>query len=1601
MMVNVPEETWTSSLKEQRRKAYKQKRINAQRSARRPFTTTKRWKNSHQWKESSKVTKNQLMDTIYEESFQPHFGMETLDATSFLVDVILKSTGIKCSDDIIKEIEGLGVLLIAISKSVDMTGVMSNIFLYVREKYNGSVSREIVKYICETIGYSTQSGLENTDDEPGWLKFIKNVRTSWITCIGDGLFSTFSKVLSLLVIAGLTSASDLTFSLGSFKIIEPDLRLINSKASDLVTAVCDIVIFFCERSYHAWKTQSLRPFFAHSTETAQLEVTHATLLNHWDLFRSGNLTKIAKVSEHDFLRALEDHGSKLKSLLPGLTGVDRRLIEEKYRSIVKIISSFNIIKVNSGFKRAPFALEYYGESKVGKSTVSEQVAHYLFTSAGLSTEDGRKYTHISGKKHWDGCKSDALELKLDDHNNTKSQFVETSPCDVLVKTNNNVPFSPPMADLVDKAKVWTEFELISLSTNTKDLGAGIFSNCPYSIQRRMHYVLTIKVKDMFREKSSDGISMGIDTAKVIASHTKEGVYDPPIYHDIWEIDVEKAVPPADMRSVGTYEVVTHHGKKMKDVSLQDTLNFLCERFHEHREQQFKLLDNLRIQHAPELCSVDDCKQIKGFCTKHLHAQLGLESLRIDRVRELVNDNTYVVQTREALLSARLFYDRFDWVPYVPMCVLRTRAFAYVYSVLDYRNCFGMYKRYSRYNCFILFSCMSAIMWSNCNSVVASLLTLSVVSTFVISQYLMINYVRDKHYRRLLRRHTLNEVEREWQDNMMKGLFVTAAALGAIYQVAKVVKRYRSFGMQGSLEPKTQREILERDKEVNVWTGVTKRELPITTYSRRMSANHMDDIVRKALVYGSIHLEDGNAMVNGLMISSNVMLIPDHYFQQFGNDLDCTFRKKNPESAGGKFVARLSRTASYHVPNTDLRLCYVPNGGSFKNLVNFFPIGDMPSVPFRMYWRRKDGDITQAKGMTKPGKVRTISSFKGGTYENLTIDTFDGLCGATLVSETNGSVILGVHLGGIAGSPKGCYGSLTQQEISEGFKALRELEGVVLSGGAGHFRTDVLGVQVLRSDPLHAKSALNYLPHNSQIEYYGSCPGRAITKTSVKVTPISQHITDICGVPNVYRGPKLNPEWFGWQACLENLSIPAHPFPHALLVTAIKDYKEPLLPIFRSSLWKNSRPLTDHENLCGVPGQKFMDAIKLNTSVGFPLSGPKRDFVEDLEPTRDKPNNRALNDVLMKEINRLEECYKRGERGYPIAKACKKDEILSKPKCRIFYGNALSLTWLIRKYYLPLLRVLQMNPLKSECAVGINAHGPEWNEFYMHATKFGSNRLFGGDYGKYDQKLPSQLIFAALRILIDFARECDYSEEDLGIMEAMTGDIVFAYIAFNGDLIGLTEGAHISGNSLTVIINGICGSLNLRCFFYTQYPTQNFKTRYKFRDCVAVMTYGDDNIGSVKHGFDKFNIRDCSKFLGEYGQVYTMPDKESELLSYLPPEQFEFLKRKSVFHPKLGVHIGALLDKSIYKSLHCFIRDKNCVDTEETACAMNIDTALREWFNHGEEKYEHQRTLMKEVAHRSGISHICSRLSLSYSECAESWVNTYVTPETLNLAQFQN
>jgi len=1546
-----------------------------------------------------------------QSKYGPQEGVEIISTIKDSFDDLATFAGVELPDCVGRHIEGVAALLLALQDCTTYQSFISTMFLYVRDFTDKSITSVIIGYVQEII--TEQEMTKQGTNDPTWLTMLRDLQTNWSLVKGNKAFKQFSKLLGIIVTLGLCDASSLQFSIHGFKMFDEKLLDKHITAFDLADAIFGTVTYFAEGMYLCFQTGSIKPLLLNDFAVLELDEEYTRMVSWWNLVKNGNLERIEGVSDAEFSSRLDRLILQLKNVMASTTGLDKKLVTDKVTKCMGIKQELVTLKISSGTRRSPFAVELFGASSQGKTTFGDQLIDALMTSADLPVSKEYRVALNPGDKFFSNWTSDKLVAILDDMANEKSDFVEKPPTRAIIDICNNQMYYAPKAELEAKGKCFVEPEVVLVTTNKKDLDAGMYSNCPYSIQRRMDLIMTVKCKREFQRLDNAGNPCGVDSRKVREFYTTDGTYEPQSIENIWDITVEKAIPSTENR-VGLYQPIVWRGEAMVDVPAWKAIACAIEHYTDHRTNQFAMMDAMKARsNTLKKCAFPMCKQLHGYCPDHplnpttdeifceevFEKQFGIATAIAMRTtyrkitkRFTKDRDSFLTRLEDSATNVLYnktneFLKKWDWMCLVPEEYLDNPQF--VDFVCWYYKEDMKSKQITLswaalfFNLFVLY-----FRWDLFFFTLAMTVTFSKVFNTSRVKKDLINELKERN-------DNLPSIIKSTRDKYAKTICYGSAAIAGLYLIAKVYGSWRKLKPeQSALEPDSPEDIKARDAQPNVWAGVFQRTLPSAIQSGSISGLKLADLVQKNLRYASVKVNDTRVlMANVFFLKSNVLVIPDHYFES--DSLLVTCYKENPTAGGGTFQTRLCKSASHKIPNTDLRICYSSTGGSYRDLTNYFPTGDLSDHGLIVQWRKRDGIVLTGKGyasikLTSNGTCQ----FKGGEYTKLSMNTFNGMCGAVIVSDTKTGVITGIHLGGIQDRPQGCFGTITVAQLKAAYEALQGVEGVILSGTAEQFTPQVLGKDILLSTPLHPKSPMNYLPTGSQFEYYGTCPGAVTSRSDVRKTPISEKVADICGVKNIWGAPKMKPEWFGWQTCLANASHAGKPFPHDLLAVSVRDYKEPLLKLIKSRDWKIS-PLSDHNNLNGIPGCKFIDAINLSTSIGYPLTGAKTKYVEDVDPDENGKLNRKFDKVIKDEIDRVESFYKKGQRAYTVAKACKKDEVLpvAKGKCRIFYGNPIALTFLVRKYYLPVLRFLQMNPLTSECAVGINCHGPEWDEFYKHATSFGEDRLFGGDYGKYDQKIPSQLLFAALRILIDLAREKDYSEDDLRVMETMTGDLVYSLIAFNGDLVGLQEGTHISGNSLTVILNGICGSLNLRNYFYTKYSHD-----IKFRDAAHMMTYGDDNIGSVHPAYPEFNIKGCSEFLASYGQIYTMPDKESELRPYLEPGEFEFLKRFNVYHPRLKMNIGALLDKSVFKSLHCYMRPKGCVNTPEQACALNIDTGLREWFNHGPEKYEFRRQQMKEVAAQADISHLCTLLDETYEDRVDNWEYTYTDRQKVERSQ---
>jgi len=626
-------------------------------------------------------------------------------------------------------------------------------------------------------------------------------------------------------------------------------------------------------------------------------------------------------------------------------------------------------------------------------------------------------------------------------------------------------------------------------------------------------------------------------------------------------------------------------------------------------------------------------------------------------------------------------------------------------------------------------------------------------------------------------------------------------------------------------------------------------------------------------------------------------------------------------------------------------------------------------------------------------------------------TYEGMCMAPIVSDSREKKILGFHIGGITDTRKGCGFAVTAPQLRAGRAKLFALSPTFMEAPqAAELSDTMMGQDYAISGDIHRKCPTNFITEDPAVIVYGTVTGKAKFTSRVIETPISKIVEDVTGVSNVYGPPKFvkpvqledgrwdSQRWRPWFDSLEVCSKPSIGFSPVDVEVAMDDYLTELEQVFKrdEDLHRaEMRPLTHQETISGIEGRRFIDALVTKTSMGFPIKGPKSKHMVDLPPTDEHSCPRDFTPEVQAEIARVLTTADAGESLNMIFGASLKDEPtkVTKDKVRVFQAAPLALQYAIRMYFLPIARFLSLYPLISETAVGVNAHGPEWDQLSRFMAKFGDDRVIAGDYSKYDLRMPAQLTITAFAIMIKIATwSGNYTPADIKRMRVIAHDVCTPLVAYNGTLIRFL-GTNPSGQNMTVYINSIVNSLLHRICFFEAYSATELTTIGKelslgrdarFRDLVTLMTYGDDAKGSVRPGYDKFNHLSMANTLEANDMKFTMPDKESAPRSFMSRDEADFLKRKDRYDEDLGVYVGALDEASIFKSLHSILESKEV--TPEEVCTQNVDGALREWFFHGRDVFETRRSQMKEIARRANLP--CRTLDDDFDTRVEQWKQKY-------------
>jgi len=1479
-------------------------------------------------------------------------------------------------------IEKWAALVTGLVTSTNLSNASALLFLHFKTYYNESISKNMIDYFMQVMGgeeYQPQS-------MEAIVSVFKQCLKDWKSLRSSKLFVRITDVIALVVSSGLCKAANLEFSLLGVPLFSESLRkrIDNANIMDVSQMMLEAVAYFIEMGYVCFSQGSLRPILFDDVEAFSYDEKMLLFLRVTPMVCDGDWNQ-ANITYDGYCTLYDDLHNYLKTVYVSIQkGPEKKIVWDKMVNIARLKNDFDR-RHNAGSMRcAPYVLCVCGPSSVGKTSVAGILNIVAVKASGGTGDQAKKITWNEGDDYFSNYKSDTETIVMDDMCNTKANFLQNSPVAQLIKFNNNNPEYAVMADLESKGKISIRPKTVVITTNVPDLMATVYSNEPVSILRRLNIRISVKVKQEFAVREGTGNYM-LDPIKASEYCSTLSGSDA-LYPDMWELTAEKCIsvanPTLGLPDVATFVpiVCPIYGKELVNVSIATIAIHIAHAAKQFSDTQRHIVSKQTIIHN-EVIICPLCHSLDIACTCLMHEHTG-DDAQQDRPIEVVEIQDPLIYTPEfdENFGVSNIHPIFDEYIYPFFRELLTWRFVgwLLGSILG--NIFNILTWLAVY-LMTIFSIGSsyALMVHGFGAIY----TFIVFWRHVVLFYLNFQTarLRWRRYRRYILNNapvrTMREVVRT-ATPLLGHLIVLRILYICIKSGMKLLrsKTFSSWTEHSALQP-DETEYAIRRSSANPWTTLPMIKLKdVKPKVKTTDYKDLNKIVQANLV----HVKAGTQVVGGFFIKTHFLLIPQHFFKEDNMELMITPQGSIINSH--RYRVKISRCSSVFFPGTDLVLVYAPGGTDKRDLVDYIPnCKQFGRVVASFSFRNKDGSLLEEDVAVNFGRVETVAKeYDGGHYSFSHLKTFCGMCMGTFVSNTKTPHIIGFHLGGLTDTPHGCLGYVTRDNIVSAIEVLSGVPGICPTASLGDVPTVMYeshtgGTSFMLDKDIAPRCPTRFLRDDASITVLGSCLGGVTNKSSVIVSHISESVIKYLGKERTHGPAPMGypdvPSWHNWALGMEGFSTPAvGPNPGEIIV-AVNDYLHGLLCVDFSKI----EPLSMDKIVNGLDGDRFLNRMPQNTSVGFPISGKLARYCHQIDSTQDHSVRFAVNDEILGVYHEYIRLYEMGQRAYPIFRASLKDEPvkIGKLKVRVFQAAPVALKMVLRQYFLPLAAHLSMFPLQSECAVGINAFSSEWGEMMEHIETNGDCNIVAGDYSAYDQRMPASLTGAAFDILMELAARANYRERDLRIMRSVIADVIYPLLAYNGTLVML-HGGNPSGHNLTVYINSIVNSLISRCAFRSIYP------RTFFRDAVSMMTYGDDDIGSVNIRYDGYNNISKSDYINSIGMKYTPPSKSGEHIKFLSLCDVDFLKRHDLFNADLGRRVGVLAEESVYKSLHARMRSTEVTDQEWAGSV--VDGALRELAPRGKEYYERVRHQLSKVALDHNFALHSINLHCTYEEMVD-------------------
>jgi hypothetical protein len=1451
-----------------------------------------------------------------------------------------------------RNIQDIGIACLAFAKLRTQDSLLVSVFRdklysYVVQLFSMRTGLELQSF--DEYLTSARDGL-NKYDELTSSKLYKKLYKACMYGLSLSLFSKFGITLD---------------SLGYKRMEKEAIRQKYHKKHDFVHCMLDTLLFLLERGHQCMKQNSFEPLFHSGNEYVKL-YEMASELKKQSLLLSD--PELYGFTESQFLADLDETIERSKAIYRHASITDsteRKMIRKTLDDLEMIRCEQMLLKNARSPRKAPFSILLYGDSGIGKSTLISLLFTHYGKKRKLNTDPTFMYTKNPVAKYWDGFKTSQWAVCFDDiafMNPTIASAGGDPTCMEVIQVINAVPFTPDQASIELKGKNPLRSEFVIGTTNTSHMNAFFYFSCPSAMQRRFPYVITVAVKPEF--KNANGM---LDSAKVKN-------FDLDNYPDMWTFKVAQIIPQSVhevQRSVAQETVL------LSNVGMSEFLDWYNVAIDEHHENQNKMLINNK--HLNDIKLSTCCYKPVNMCSCKFDVQsydilyqcFGL--LILFEIWRKCRDHIFMFY-RTVVLCFRIYYV----IYFLKNKFYKVRNICE--SVLDnygYRNnvicntVFGNYGVSDRIKFFRLGEKVRLFYYND-------------IRTFEFFKHALVfltaALVTYKATRMLFGKKfegELNSQDEDSYDNFD-------------IQIKPGITRcvYREEGVR----PKPQAEY----KGENVWynTQPTLSSFDVGAQScgyNSLNEGDFQKILLKNCIFLRLHSNRGVFRDNkAICVYNQTYLLNYHFIKGEDGLIDFEiFQSPIKPGVNDNFVCRLHISEFKRISNTDLCFIKIKDIPPRKDISGLFMKRGFTHRLNGFYVSRdKQGlfDVKKLNHIVDLGMydVPGISNPVPCWGSKCSVPTVNGDCGGVAYVRTSyGPVIIGIHMAGYESNA--ITHKVFFEDLPTSDKVIKPSDPKLSAIGYEHSLIE-----------LHSKANIRYIPEGVA-RIYGSLAGsNASYKSNVEPSIMSHFLTNHDF--KIKYGKPVMSGWEVWNKALTSSVDVKFLFDGKILDTVVEDMFKYVFPKIPKKQLDEVKVYDIYTSINGAPGVKYVDSINKSTSMGHPWRKSKKFFLHE-QPEDSVPDGVMFNDSVLERINLILERYSTGELYHPIFTAQLKDEPRSfnkirDKKTRVFTSAPADWSIVVRKLYLPLVKLIQDNKLLFSSAPGAAAQSYEWHDFHEYLTHFGEDKMIAGDYANFDKTMSSRIILASFDFLIRIAESCGYSDQAITQMMCVAYDTAFPTINYNGDIIQFMCGMP-SGHPLTVIINCIANNLYMRYCYKILCPYDFTKD---FSEVVHLLTYGDDNIMGVSNEVPWFNHTSIRDTLIKYGIDYTMADKEAPSVPYISIYNCTFLKRSWKWNNVLEAYVAPLDEDSIEKMLMVWIRSKSV--SQEEQCVSIISSAVSESFFHGQEYFNTLSNLMWEMIKKLNIeewtdsqtiptySQLCQRYHICSLQNSDNYKNKY-------------